>query len=1174
MADEGIDQIVDKSVIFQVKWTSKFLQNPETWLDKAIAGERDKIRRLVCQKRISRYVLMTSVAGTTTAQRTGSIQKLQMKLDAYSTEFGIPIECWWQSDVDAAVDAAPDAIKWTYQEMLAGSEAVRYLIHGSSVEGQAARMRDTLIHVMAVQWREDMKVKFSQVDMNHNNIADLYVDVQVSLQSPPNNAYAEYFSKTIHSQLEELGAVSYLLRTEVPLTYLLGVPGQGKSTLGQYLSQVHRAALLPEAKRGSHPPLLEEASEPKLPIRIDIKDYATWLSGDDPYGDEDPPPQLRLRKKSERSLELFIAHFCRFHSGGRQVLVEDVQSFLERYPTLLVLDGLDEVADPNLRSIVVEQINLLSARMGQDSNLRRFQVLVTSRPNASNLPEPDKGYFQTLNLKPLSPSLQRQFLNKWCEVNQIYGTSRRNLRRTFENRTGHEHVAQLADNPMQLTILLFLINKRGEAVPLARTPLYRDYLETLLDREVNRDQITRDQVPDVKEVTAFLGWHMHSGVESTPAAGRMPRRDIEMTLQIYFQQTDRPFDSVESLFKAASDRFWALTSKVEGTFEFAVQPLREYFAANFLAEWAGRDRISPLAKQEVLRHLIDRSYWLNTARFYAGFASPNELASLRYGLEEVVDGGRHPLQERTAVWILLSDGLFAGNRAVQRDVVALLTSDLSVVLIGNTPDTIANFPKLTQRSCADEITDKLFDQIQTDPLSPLNMSRAAILREKAGVGTDTFLTWWRENFRAATCLESRTAWLEVAGRFGVPRLLSDDLEDLTIDGVASCRAAIGANASPAPGSDLDSGLMNGVLAGWCSDVPTTSTSEAGALLRAMRPQWFQGVPACPQEQSLGVPDHLWPCAADRAARTAAWRTLVAIDARYEKLRRACGPGKGRGGTTERWQKPAMIIKEIHGPTWLAAEIAVSGAANRSVVRSGSFEKGGEPFGVDVDYGTFVMAVHQKPDTLWWSSTFDCYADNLSRGMWALALIATASTEIVESQLNSLESALAQLSEDEFECVQSSSSRLGRIEGRRRLDDSVWAHTNALSDRALLLITHFATDLIGPDLLEPIPDTRLANLATPTAASWPIARALTGRMSTGPNATIMQGLRKLVCRVAKIKGEPAEWHTAILEDPGSFPASWVLEAERTRSSANVELPLDDLAFDLNWKPSVPRFPTKR
>ena len=184
MADEGIDAIADGSVIFQDKWSSKLLQDPAAWLAEAIEGERAKIIRLVREKRISRYILMTSVAGTTTGKGTGSIQVLQQQLDKYSNEFRVPVECWWQSDIDAEVDAAPDSVKWSYQEMLAGADAMRYLIHGSQVEGQAARMRDTVLQVMASQWREDAKIKFSQVDMDRVNVADMFVDVQAAVLHP------------------------------------------------------------------------------------------------------------------------------------------------------------------------------------------------------------------------------------------------------------------------------------------------------------------------------------------------------------------------------------------------------------------------------------------------------------------------------------------------------------------------------------------------------------------------------------------------------------------------------------------------------------------------------------------------------------------------------------------------------------------------------------------------------------------------------------------------------------------------------------------------------------------------------------------------------------------------------------------------------------------------------
>jgi hypothetical protein len=911
MADEGIDTVVNGSIIYQVKWTSKFLQNPKSWLAAAITGERENITRLVAKKQISRYILMTSVAGTTTAKATGTLQKLQTALDGYSQEFGIPVEGWWQSDIDAEVDAAPDPIKWSYQEMLAGTEAMRYLIQGSHVAGQAARMRDTVIQVMASQWREDSKIKFSQMDMSHINVVDLFVDVNVSLQAAPRNALEQFFSTSDHSAYESLGAVSYMLRTTAPLTYLLGVPGQGKSTLGQYLSQIHRAAILPGEELGGRTPPAENVTEPKLPLRIDLKDYAAWLSGSDPFGEEDPPPHPISRKKSQRSLELFLADFCVSYSGGRQVTVEEIQSLLERYPTLLVLDGLDEVADPSLRRVIVDQINLTATRMGLVSKLRRFQILVTARPNASGLPEPGKDIFQTLRLKPLTPVLQREFLNKWCDANDIHGNKRRDLRRTFQSRTALDHVAQLADNPMQLTILLFLINRKGDAVPVARTPLYTDYMGTLLDREVNRKQIERDQVPSVQEVTAFLGWHMHSGVETSPAAGRMSQNDIETTLLIYFRKTEGPEHEVATLFKAASDRFWALTSKEEQTFEFAVQPVREYFAAKFLAEWAGRDRRTPLAKQDILRRLVDRPYWLNTARFYAGFASPNELAALRYGLEEVIEHGRHPFQERTAVWTLLSDGIFTGNLPVQRDVVALLTDDLTTVLVASHPDAAVNFPRLAQASGGEQMTSKVLEQLAADPGSVLAQYRVDILRDRAGLDLDRFLQWWAPHIKHAAGTPKQTAWLNVAGRYGIPRLLNDDVKLLKLDDADSCQAALRANASPEPRTDPDDHLLAAVLNGWCSDVATTSTSQAGALLRAMRPQWFHprlapsdGPPASVNHLSLGEND--------RPRRTAAWRTLVDIDNRYEALRKACRGGIGQKGTTEPWQNPARVLTGIHG----------------------------------------------------------------------------------------------------------------------------------------------------------------------------------------------------------------------------------------------------------------------
>jgi hypothetical protein len=116
---------------------------------------------------------------------------------------------------------------------------------------------------------------------------------------PPRNAIEEFFSKSNHTMYESLGAVAFMLRTTAPLTYLLGVPGQGKLTLGQYLSQMHRVAILPGDKLGDRMPPVDQVADPKMPLRIDLKDYAAWLCGDDPFGDEEPPSRPKLRKKSQ-----------------------------------------------------------------------------------------------------------------------------------------------------------------------------------------------------------------------------------------------------------------------------------------------------------------------------------------------------------------------------------------------------------------------------------------------------------------------------------------------------------------------------------------------------------------------------------------------------------------------------------------------------------------------------------------------------------------------------------------------------------------------------------------------------------------------------------------------------------------------------------------------------------
>lgn len=1173
MADGGIDAISNGSIIYQVKWSSKLQQNPHTWLTATIKGEQSKIENLVREKKISRYILMTSVAGTTTATNTGSMQKLQTFLDEFSQQVGIPVECWWQADIDAEVDAAPDSIKWAYQEMLAGSEAIRYLIYGANEEGAAHEMRETVLKVMASQWGDDSKIKFSQLDMDRIDISDLFIDVKVQRIQQPGSSKERFY--TDHESIsDDTGAVGYLLNSIFPLTYLLGVPGQGKSTLSQYLCQIHRASIAPGLTKTATE--LPSAKEPKLPLRVDLSDYALWLSGRDPFGDEESNQKPRTRRKDQRSIELFLVSLCAFHSGGREVTVEQLQSLLDRYPSLLVLDGLDEVADLQLRKIVVDEINRFSLRMVQSEAKRRFQILVTARPNASSLPEPNMDVFQTLELRPLDTKLQREFVSRWAELNGIRGMARRKLRRTFEERTTYDHVAKLADNPMQLTILLFLISKKGDAVPISRTPLYTDYMDTFMDREVNKQQIHRDHVPHVIEVTSFLGWHMQSGVESERGADRMTLQAIQDTLYLYFRRTDGPVDRAAELFQAVTDRFWALTSKSEGTFEFAVQPVREYFAAKFLAEWAGQDRRDPLSKSDILRQLVKRNYWLNTSRFYAGFANPNELASLRYGLDEALADKIHPLQERVAVWTILSDGIFANKAVVQRDVARLLADDLTVRL-ATTPHVsgTSNFPRLGAVSGGEDLARALLEAIAQAPEDDMSMVRVAMLRQHRLIIPKDFSEWWKPRALAALGTPSESAWLSLGGKFGVPKLVHPDTERLRLTDAESCRSALYAGVSPARATTQGARLLQAVLDGWCSEVDTASSCLAGNLLRGIRPFWFIRLAEAGREGSAVSSGHYWTEQPERLSRSAAFKALIQEDGRYKRLQQAAkSQAMGQKGTTEPWQNTARELARLHGPCWLAADIAIIGAATQNTRPEGSMDKDGKPFGPATDYGTLVMNLRKGQDSDWWQNAFDEYKDSLSRRTWSFALLATANEDIVLEHLANVATVLDSAADDEFNSLAMSTSRLGATPIPRRLGDVVLGVAARHTDRLALVVSHFTADHDGCDPLEPLTDKQLLKMSSSAPHHWSVAGAITNRLLRGYNETLLDALAALgpdclveIDDVASFTDARVSDH--VLQDPAVFPGSWVRAAESWHSSSNREPSLAEQASDNEWVPKVPR-----
>jgi hypothetical protein len=1145
--------------VYQVKWTNKRLRDPVAWLDGAIQQEAANIRRLVSEG-AEEYILLTCVAGTAARGR-GTMDRLDERLKVHSENFGIPMSCWWQADIDARVDAAPKELKWAYSDMLAGHDLVRCLIESDALEERDRELGTLLRKVIATQWQEDAKVKFRQVDMDNYDLTGLYVDVTVRFVQARRRS-----DPLVQNGGSDMGgAAAHLLKSQMPLTVVRGAPGQGKSTLGQYLCQVHRAEFLTHLGYldGRRPGL--KADKPRLPLRAELRDYAVWMNGGDPLGDSDAEPARRKRPRP-CSVEAFLAYLMHHRSGGLPATVSTVMDVLGRFAMLIVLDGLDEVPEKDVRARVVAEISEFTGRLA-DAAVPQ-QVIVTTRPNAAGLPEPSSETFHTIELMDLSPSLRQEYLRKWADAHSITGPDRRKLQRIFDQRTAEPHIAQLADNPMQLTILLYLMHRRQEAVPERRTELYTAYMETLFDREQAKPSLVRKYRKDLEEITAFLGWHLQATGETEAINGRLPTQAIRRAINDYLFTMDKDTSVVDALFDGVTQRIWALTSKISGTYEFDVPSVREYFAARYLYAYAGA--ASPWShKSAILQHLVRRPHWLNTCRFYAGFANPNEISGLVEGLEEEFEEGHHPRQARLAAWTLLADGVFDARPRTQQRAIRLFLDDLSIRLLSQELGSGSCTTKFADENAAAMLSSALRDSVAANPSGRLNGERLRIAWQMQP-DRDIFDAWWQPCMHQAIGTTSEQAWLRAGIPFqGGQRLTASQISRLNLADPGSASAALEAGVVPPPGSESEAQLVRAVLGGLCSETPVTAAGYAGDILRLLAPQNFLRKASADSDPYGMDYGHADMNLTDQQ-RLGILRRLKARDPRFGQLQAASRTSRGQAGTTSTWGNTAREVGQIFGPCWLAAEIAVIGAATSpdDYRTEGDLTPGTAPLGDHPDYGRLLQELRlNRSRASWWTSQFEAHTDPLSRATWALGLVTIADDNILTQCLGQLADGLGKLPPSFLYALCYSSSRIGSAQLNCLRKENCISKAAEVSSLAWLLAAHHAFDhestciRTGPD------DEELASLSVYGIAAWPASYALTDRAMDNPSGSILAFLRRYGPHACPqnmvIDGIPVQLMRDVLKDPADFPLAWVVEAERTVSDHAEEPPLADIADSQAW-----------
>ncbi|MGB5712290.1 MAG: SUMF1/EgtB/PvdO family nonheme iron enzyme, partial [Waterburya sp.] len=287
---------------------------------------------------------------------------------------------------------------------------------------------------------------------------------------------------------------------------------------------------------------------------------------------------------------------------------------LKKHECLVMLDGLDEVADEKQRKKVRDWVE----RQIQDYPKAKF--IITSRPFGYKS-APLEGV-DVLEVLPFTMKQVEEFIDNWYLQNEIrrhQGKEDWGIRRDAKHKAQDlmeriqqsPPIAAMATNPLLLTMIAVVHDNRG-ALPGRRVELYGEICDVLLGRRQEAKKIPDSLTPAQKQsILQVLALELMKGNtrEFEVASG------VEIIRNELLKVAGRNI-SAKDFLKLIRDVSALLVETKQGILEFAHKSFQEYLAAV---------QIKEDSQENILTSNIDDSWWDETIRLYAAQSDATNL---------------------------------------------------------------------------------------------------------------------------------------------------------------------------------------------------------------------------------------------------------------------------------------------------------------------------------------------------------------------------------------------------------------------------------------------------------------------------------------------------------------------------------------------------------------------